>query len=284
MKHATQVRYLFASTLAAVAAGCAVPSGGAGASASATAGQRAALAETTTETTECPDFATRAARRQEEDVWCWAACAEMVSLHYDPRSTLTQEAIVTQIQGLQRAGMRPRAAMELEVAGALDPEGWAKQRARLAELTKPVAADGQARTYKIDFDPGAVVRMWVGKLRYGPREMVIDLRANDPVIVGFKPSSKTARDGHVCVVFGAEYVATRNNPLEKMFRETLGESPATSGDGYKLASVRYVDPWEGTVEKMSAEEFNRRRDFTMSRAGARRAVEEWNKALQVAVR
>ena len=215
----------------------------------------------------CNDFVALAAEQQKTDVWCWAACVQMVN-KYSGQET-TQADIASRIHG-----------QAVDADGNLDPERV--KRAGTTEIMLALNPDFQQNVTKeavdgitaaiksqgkmnLSYDAKSTAMALFREKAYSDNDMIADVARGMPVVVGLK--DKTGNTGHAYVVYGTTYKATK------------GVLPGSYT--YALESVEAVDPWDGKAVTIPAGEFRERCGFKISQARAREVLERHRNAIQV---
>jgi hypothetical protein len=211
----------------------------------------------------CKDFVGIAAEQQKTDVWCWAACVQMVN-KYNGRQ-VTQAEIAGRIHG-----------KATDASGRIDPEKV--KRAGTLEIMLAMNPDlhdhfireGVAgllagRDLKVEFDPTQTALAWFQEKTYSDDHMIADLARGVPVVVGLKDPGN-AQTGHAYVVHAATYGATPG---------------ALNSYTYSLESVEAVDPWTGRSVTIPADQFRSRVGFKISQQLARDVLIKHRQALKV---
>lgn len=232
----------------------------------------------------CPGFESLAAKQQTE-VWCWAACAEMV--HRWNGGKVTQAEIAERIHG---AGVNAsgeaerakaiRAASFREVMRALSPGVYEQSlSARLNELGEAANDSDQKATIEVDL--AELVRARVEAGTTNSDVMVLDLAAGNPSVVGLFDGPE-AEMGHAYVVHAAEFSRRKNNLLDTSFSAAVGQF---GGDRYArefpLWSVHLIDPWTGEAVVLAAEDFAQRVEFIISAREAEQILRREAEAIRV---
>lgn len=255
-----------------------------------------------------------AAVKQEQLVWCWAACAEMI-LRFHGIET-TQEEIATRISGADDGGaLKVETASRYEILCALNPD---LPRGEFEALWKGIEdqvldADRWLEgNFRLDLELDRPHAFQAAFDRLVPNKSLAleELLAGHPSVVGLR-ESKDVREGHAYVLFGARYSKRRagfggflkglgdaaleagaEDVLAPDLTEEVRAAQATWNDelgklgieaptklfasaDYSIHEVHLVDPWEGVRVSMPYEEFSRRVDFVITRSYAREILEAW---------
>jgi hypothetical protein len=240
---------------------------------------------------------------QRTPVWCWAACAEMISSYGGKREA--QEAIAARIHGCGEDGS-PKVALASrhEVYRALCPDAPATcfeavWQGLEASGAKALDAWLQGGGCELDLCPGEALR-GLDDLLPAKRVPIDALRQNQPAVAGLRERSED-REGHVYVLIGARYrpvAEARYRPATEWLRSLPIQPP----DGivgrlepprHTVESVELVDPWRaddpGTpgnemLVTLPFSEFERRVDFVTTRADAHEILTRWSKLATVEAR
>lgn len=258
--------------------------------------------------------------KQEEPVWCWAACAEMI-LRFHGIET-KQSEIAKRIDGVDSEGvLKVEAASRFEILCALNPDMPRGEFEALWSGVEQSVLDSDAwleekwnRT--VTFDRSRAVNAAFDKLAPRDSPIVEDLLAGHPAVVGLR-ESEDAPSGHAYVLFGAKYAPRARSSWrlpaglgDVMVSEATASllGPETSPDvlrrfrdlqtecerfgiksvdqfiqtsAYQIHEVELVDPWEGETITLSIEEFVPRVDFVITRSYARQVLENWQEIARV---
>jgi hypothetical protein len=180
---------------------------------------------------------------QEQPLWCWAACAEMIHSYYGTRVPQSE------IAGMVKRGDRdaPPTAEQLEAAGkreimvALNPE----MRDEVEEAAMHMLRTGGT------FDTGAWLDARIAQFRSSNTDLLVEgLRRREPAVVGALTRDRSGR--HALVAFAVEYTEVPEKNWNTSFgnfeatRRSLDELEKTfTGSGprrYRIRSIRCLDP------------------------------------------
>ncbi len=253
---------------------------------------------------------------QRQEVWCWAACAEMI-LSYDGTPT-AQEEIAARIHGHGEDGSpKVAAATRYEIYKALSPgtevvgfdaiwQGLADQLdEELSRLGERLADDDLPGDVSVDVDESVGIEHVLDS--YLPKKSVplTDLKAGNPAVVGLR-EAPDATEGHLVVLVGAEFTEWIVAPKQLEWvtdffadlfaakrdldddMETLDETSARLGFSDKeVLWVEVIDPWEiddPLTEhdemriRIPFDDFLARVDFVTTREGAHEVLTRWSRA------
>lgn len=153
--------------------------------------ERVALSEATTTSSENANvFAAKADMgeiipvQQETNVWCWAACAQMVHKYFNPDSDITQAEIVKSILGTQEDAPSEavvEAASKREMMLALNPE--LKDYFATIGTAKAVELALQRKITDGDFDTAALLNAQWKYKRNNSDLLVRSLLEDQPAIL-----------------------------------------------------------------------------------------------------
>lgn len=254
---------------------------------------------------ECRNFQSVYAE-QKTNVWCWAACAEMVrNFKGHPES---QQQIAARIHGGIEAGMSEdeqetaaRTACYREILYALVPEIPPQV---LREATTVFAAAVAKKNVEIDVESQA--ETYIQRNTVNSDIMIDDLLAGEPLVIGMRnyatpedfeaariqalETGETITWGHAHVLYAAEF-----SRLPKGFLESAGDVlkkiPNPFGNKsetaerwlervpvkYDIWSVETIDPAPHMADEprqvYTAAEFASRVDFMISAREARELLE-----------
>ena len=215
----------------------------------------------------CSDFVASAAEQQKTDVWCWAACVQMVNKYNGV--DVTQAEIASRIHGQAtdaNGNLDPekvKRAGTTEIMLALNPE-FSDDVNRQAGDAAAAAVRNRGKV-SLDLDATSTALAVFREKAYTDNDMIADVARGVPVVVGLK--DPTGNTGHAYVVHAATYTATK------------GALPGQYS--YALESVEAVDPWEGKGVSIPAGEFRQRVGFKISQARAREVLERHRNAVKV---
>ena len=206
----------------------------------------------------CNEFVALAAEQQKTDVWCWAACVQMVNKYNGVETT--QADIASRIHG-QAADAngnldpeRVKRAGTTEIMLALNPEFQSNVTKEAVDgITAAIESHGKVN---LSYDAKSTAMALFRERAYSDNDMIADVARGMPVVVGLK--DKTGNTGHAYVVHATTYKATK------------GVLPGSYT--YALESVEAVDPWDGKAVSIPAGEFRERCGFKISQARARRGA------------
>jgi hypothetical protein len=246
------------------------------------------------------DRFSQCAVKQHTEVWCWAACAEMVHRYYN--QPMTQEEIVARI--MQRSASDPKAeaaADRQEVLGALDPELF--DYLQKSDYSKPTWEQKILETGHMRW--GVSVKDLANMPRephlgYSPGRLAASLQEDHaPVILALKPMAD-GDSGHIVVVHQVVYQESDSSPgagaaigsaFESAASQTFGNllgspSPRPKVQDqqvshlYTIVQATYMDPDTGKDTVISASELVTRADFIATRMDADNYL-KYLKALEV---
>lgn len=241
-------------------------------------------------TAACPNFLACKAQ-QEEDVWCWAACAEMIHKYNKTRdaklATVTQKDLATRIHGMSDSGgVSVKAASYHEVMAALNPD-IPKDELEGARACLKQAADKVAKGGRVSFDVD--YQSWIASktseyCTVNSDVIVQDVRAGSPVVVVLT-QGEGAPVEHANVLWGAGF-AVEDSFVAKYGINSIAAdwkfNPfTTAARCYAIRWVDLIDPWDGTSVRLSGEDFKKRVTFMISKDRARKILEQEAKLVQV---
>jgi hypothetical protein len=239
-----------------------------------------AAADAGPQTVECPRFeAIRA--RQQQHVWCWAACAEMVYRYRG--QTLLQQEIAARIHGHKGDGeANVRAASVYEVLIALaGADGKADRADRFLERYNAEAAKAGKKGVKVDV--GAYASAWIEQEIFDTDEMIEELRNKQPVVIGMAKDPRF-EGGHAMVVYSATYKPAQRNTLERAVAGEQGNtvSRVVGIRKYEVVTLKVMDPWTGEAREMEGKELSAGCDFMMSQRRAAAVLKKQDEAIKAA--
>ncbi|MGE3108656.1 MAG: papain-like cysteine protease family protein [Phycisphaerales bacterium] len=221
---------------------------------------------------ECERFSAIAVQ-QETDVWCWAACAQMIHKYYGrdvPQAEIAEKIHKRNADGsvnVQSAGLD-----EIVVALNFDlKERWDQYQAQRLENIG-AGKGGSVRT-----DLASYINSYIDQYAINSDDLVSELQSNTPLVIGLSASDTSL--GHACVVTGATYGIV----TPSLFDQWVQKSQSVFGrypKAYCLDEIHYVDPWDGQHKSLSGSEFKQRVDFMVSKRQARDILEQRLKAIQ----
>lgn len=248
-------------------------------------------------TAELPDFEAVAAREQDEKVWCWAACAEMVHAYHGKQ--IDQAEIAMRIHGAAQ-GATGEKREQIIRAGTLSEI----LRALVPDMPPQAIRDGEEAFLgvlsgkKVKLDGRGYMTSQIHRRTVNSDIMIDDLLAGEPLVVGlrFPPANAAGAtapadyQGHACVVYAAEFSlrseASSRNALEELGSTTggwlkkIGLKDGEASDWlkrvpmkYDIRSVSIMDPWTGKPAEIAAGDFAQRVDFMISAREARAILE-----------
>jgi hypothetical protein len=225
--------------------------------------------DTKPQTAECPRFASVKARQQ-KNVWCWAACAEMVYRYRGKK--LSQEKIAERIHGRGEDGAaKVKAASVYEVLLALaGAEGKSDRGDRFLERYNAEAAKASKSGKGVTIDVGSYLSSWMEEESVNTDEMIDEIKRRQPVVIGMAKDPRF-EGGHAMVVYGVTYKPAKKNMLERAISGENGTtiSRAVGIRKFEIVTLKVMDPWTGEARELSGKEFAEHGDFMMSQ---RRAV------------
>jgi len=173
--------------------------------------------------------------RQDYNVWCWLACAEMIHRHQNRLGTeFTQAGLAARISGIEESpnGASAQAGALMAILGALSPksqvsvEGIAKMVANVIMGETPVLKS------PLTVDPIGT-GIWLAKLADPATDLIIDeISKNRPVVALLKPL-KNGEMGHAVVLYQVTWV--EGGPgWENLIMDSKRR---------QIKSVLVADPW-----------------------------------------
>jgi hypothetical protein len=229
--------------------------------------------------------------KQHTEVWCWAACAEMIHRYYG--QPMTQEEIVARI--MQRSANDPdavAAADKQEVLGALDTDLFEYLKAR--DYSKPTWEQKLSKTGQLRLG------ISVKDLLTMPQEPHLGYDANHlaasvqeqhaPVILALKPLAD-GDPGHIVVIHQVVFQDSGSNSGSDVASAVEGEvatvagqafgnflgapaqqhqaaQPTHSSHSYAVVQATYMDPDTGKDTVITGTELATRADFIASKSDA----------------
>jgi len=226
---------------------------------------------------------------QQTDVWCWAACAEMV-LRYGG-SEITQGEIADRIHGHGEDGPKVEAASRYEVYRALSPESpatafeaiWVGLASQIEREVNERAADPASWKIEgdtdVDVDEETVLKQTLRHLKPSTEIPIEEMEGGAPAVAGLRDSPEDEM-GHIYVIIGATYRerAKEGNWLTKVGdsaadkagdlaqehadveEDQVGAATAMAGEAapskYIITSVLLVDPYLEDDPKTDANEMH----------------------------
>lgn len=239
--------------------------------------------------------------KQRTDVWCWAACAEMI--HRYKGRDISQEEIAARIHGGISPGMTDEEKKAAARAGSYDEI----IRALVSSSDLPPQAVREASTAldallterDVGVDEEGYLGSHIQRRTINSDIMVDDLLEGEPVVVGLRfpprpdgePAAVNGVKGHAYVAYGATFRRNTSNMVEKavagLSQIGRGVAARTTGEDrdlnrwlnrvprkYDLIEVQLMNPWTGTPEPMPAAAFAERVDFMISGREARQILED----------
>ena len=225
--------------------------------------------------------------KQHTEVWCWAACAEMVHRFYN--KPMTQEEIVAQI--MQRSANDPdavAAADRQEVLGALDTDLF--DYLKKCDDKKPTWEQKLLTTGHMRWGVSMKDLMNMPQephLGYDPNRLGRSLSEDRaPVILALKPMSD-GDPGHIVVIHQIVFQETDSSPnqtwnalqgfgsqaLHQMLNQNTpqprpqSQTPAVTRS-YTVVQATYMDPDTGQDTVITGQELAVRADFIATREDA----------------
>ncbi len=227
--------------------------------------------DTSPKTVECPKFESVKAQQQ-KNVWCWAACAEMVYKYRGKK--MTQAEIAERIHGHEKDGAaKVKAASVYEILVALSgAEGKADRQDRFLERYEKEAAKGKNG---VSVDVGEYLNGWLEEDAVNTDELIQEIRNKQPVVIGMAKDPRF-EGGHAMIVYGVTYKSAQRNMLERAIGGDDGNkvSRAAGIRKYEIITLKIMDPWTGEPAEMEGKRLSEDCDFMMSQ---RRAIEVMKK-------
>lgn len=250
--------------------------------------------------------------RQEEPVWCWAACAAMLSKLGDGPET--QAEIAARVHGFEEAEaskpdgdskvdpkVKVEAAIRFEVMCAMLPElspdpfenVWNGIRGKVEKAPEVLLNP------EIDLNTGVVIDVIKDQLVADRRVSIVDLLRGNPILIGLVGEDGMPDMGHVYLLYGAKAKWSRQatkrladaaETVQSVFdvNEVLNHVKSAHdkvlSNNYLVSSVRLIDPWGPEVLEMSFAELDRRLAFAISASYARKQLESWHGTIGVDLR
>jgi hypothetical protein len=255
--------------------------------------------------------------RQEEPVWCWAACAAMLSKLGDEPET--QAEIAARVHGFEEAEaskpdgdspdgdskadpkVRVEAAIRFEVMCAMLPElspdpfenVWNGIKGKVEKAPEVLLNP------EIDLNTGVVIDVIKNQLVADRRVSIEDLLRGNPILIGLVGEDGMPDMGHVYLLHGAKakwsrqatkVLADTAETIQGVFdvNETLNYVKSAHdkvlSNHYLVSSVRLIDPWGPEVVEMSFAELDRRLAFAISASYARKQLDSWHGTIGVDLR
>ena len=241
--------------------------------------------------------------QQEDPLWCWAACAQMVSRYLGKERS--QQEVVAAIKGVGEDGSpRREAATRYEILCSLVPDR--APFSPIGELAQGIAGrlgedpmEYLAGKKRIRFDKGTWRQIKNESLKgYLMITHIVErLRNGYPYVVGL--SDDGAEIGHAWVLYGVTY---RPNSIKEAARDlddilhvfdddsdtressgfvnVLEDFTDKTDQRYDIEEVLLIDPWYGQTKTMRGEVFRKRLDFAMSSYEASEELDTWRSLAQ----
>lgn len=229
--------------------------------------------------------------QQEQPVWCWAACAQMI-LKFNGVET-TQEEVAKRIQGVEPGGeVKVEMASRYEILCALNPDHprsefeavWAGLKREIADMDSLLSG-----SLRVDLSPSEATSIALDRLAPEQSPAVAELLDGQPAVVGMR-ESKESREGHAYVLYGADFEVRNPSALNrwaadaaqtvtgKLFSDAQGFYlfERLVPEDHTILAVHLIDPSDGIPLEMGAAEFAERVDFVITRKQARMLLEAWS--------
>lgn len=232
-------------------------------------------------------------REMEEDVWCWAACAQMVHA-YNGQEKM-QRDLVKSIHGTDANDeIRVSTAKRYEILCALNPDLsdqpfeliWQGLRDKLA---KSLFAGGDQR---LTVDTNELLDIAVNRLWPPKTPSVEDLLAGHPLLVGLRDAADPTQ-GHVYVCTGISWT-----PAAGLWGSAVNSGFLSRGVGAGDSGVvpfvkraifgrgtlhwlELVDPVDGQTRRVPQAELEGRLSFSISASQARQELLAWRDLVRV---
>jgi hypothetical protein len=225
--------------------------------------------------TRCADFE-GAAVQQQEPVWCWAACAEMI-LRYKGATfdgkPVDQAEIAARIQGRAPDGSPKaiNAAGHREIMLALNPDVKDRYDELPSRVVRSFVTGGS-----VSFDGGSLIDSFTDRWSVNTDDLVRDVSRGEPVVMGLS-KAPNANFGHVVVVYGVTYAVEPESALARSLNQAiLGNQP----EEYGIVEIEAIDPWNGKPFTLTAEAMQADVEFMISQKRARSVLDKEMTAIQ----
>ncbi len=222
------------------------------------------------------DKATRVAERQQETMWCWAACAVMAHRYFGRDHT--QVEIFEAIKG--RGGDTEAG---LETAGMVETMIALHPTLPREEMTKRL--EQIIRGKKITIQPAELVKAAVLQLTINTDVMIEELAFRKyPVVVGMA-MAPDAKIGHAYLIYGVKFgaadVMLHERVADATCEGTVFEGLTRYAKWWMVDEVTMIDPATGGTETISGLEFAARVKWFIGPAHAERIIRTYADTLAV---
>jgi hypothetical protein len=216
--------------------------------------------------------------QQQENVWCWAACAEMIYKYHGKK--ITQKEIAERIHGHDEAGAaKVKAASMYEILVALaGAEGKADRTDRFLERFEKESAKSKNG---VTVDVGTYINGWIEEDTVNSDELIAEIKGKEPVVIGMAHDERF-KGGHAMVVYGVNYKPAERNMLERAVSgdDSTMVSRMSGIRKFEITSLKVMDPWTGEPREITGKEFKEGCDFMMSQRRAKAVLKKEDEAIK----
>jgi hypothetical protein len=224
------------------------------------------------QTVECPKFEAVKAQQQ-ESVWCWATCAEMIYKYH--KKDTTQKEIAERIHGFKDNGDNEvRAASLYEIMIALAEEPGSPDRARrFAKRFGEQLAKNPTKGPTLDV--GKYLGAWMNEEAVDTDDLIAELKRKEPVVIGMATDPRF-EGGHAMVVYGATFKLAGSSGIKRTIdaNDRDGLTKSAGAKRYTIISLKVMDPWTGEAAELTGEHVEKDCDFLMSQKKAKAILKQ----------
>lgn len=207
--------------------------------------------------------------QQETNVWCWAACAEMIHRYYGRKISQTEIAEKIHKRNTDTNQINVSTAVPDEIIVALNydlKDRWDE----IQEQHKQRIAQGKGGSIRTDLS--GYVNSYLDQYSINSDDLVTEIQQNTPLVIGLSGADGSG-SGHACVVTGVTYGVVTPSAFDEWIskgKSLFGRYPKN----FCIDEVRYIDPWDGQHKSITGADFKERVDFMISKRQAREILEQ----------
>jgi len=240
----------------------------------------------------CGQFET-VAQVQQTNVWCWAACIQMIDLY---RGDLVTQAEIVRRLHVRALGDDPtspptRGAWEYEVMLAMCP----KEAAQLVSMPAQSIVDQLAQNsmgpsqrhngLSMGVNPGKLTDAAKQILDFDSRDIVESISHGVPAMVSLNHVHDNT-GAHMEVIYGVIYTPTYDASgavadAAASPNHASRSMDAASLQSYTITQLNLVDPANGKVTVMTGSDFQSKCGYVLSETGVKRALDDIRSSVTV---
>lgn len=217
-------------------------------------------------------------REQEEAVWCWAACAQMIHRYYGHE--VSQQELADRIHGHNEGGtVNVEAASYHEVMAALNPELPKNEleNLRAQSLAAAKRIEKGQRSANVSVDYMSYARSKVDEMLPVNSDVIVEeLGRGAPVVVVLSQGEDATLE-HAYVLWGAGFAVESSfvagHGLDRSMEGWVVDPIGKYARKYSLRWVDVIDPYDGQSVRLTGGDLRDRVKFMISKERSKQILQ-----------